>query len=714
MWPSFLIGFDSDVTWRTRTLSLDGEPLEDLYFAALSEETQDIFVAYSEGVNQWLDHAALGTHGAKLSEEYSSGLLYDVAQIPEWKPQHSLAPLFQLAYTYSGAIDVAVGDEAAVFDPAIISDLYATPAVVQSSVVLEAETALLQRRRSFPGERPWRRWLTPAASTLRKLGRTGDDFSSILFGDYVPGHGSNSWVVGKSATTSGGAILSNDPHLQITNPSIWYLVEMSSTEAGGDLHIAGASIPCGPGVVIGHNEHVAWGATIAYYDLADAYVETLRPDGVSVDRGGTPVELLRKEFEFNGKGSTTPRTATIEIVPGHGPIIAKDAEAKTAVAFRWVAQEPGTDVEFLPAIWRATSVDEVEAALDHVRMLNIAWTAADRTGSIGWYPKTLVPNRPWASAQMPSWLPLPGDGTAEWDGYLDAAQLPTLKDPAAGFIATTNNDFNGDWFDGDNTNDGHPPLQSLLSVGAGYRHSRVVERLRTEGPHNFDTIRDILADTHSVHGELLVPEVLLTTDTLDGLSADATAVVEALRAWRYTCPSALDGADPETAAIVSDAAVVRESAGCAAFHLFAVELTDTVFDELAAFAPQYDRHYWKDWQSTMVHLLVDPTALSYGTAYFDDVSTPAVETRSDAIRDALEAGDETRARQLLAQWQRVDASELPRSEIVRHVIEYSVLAAHRHGHRLGIAGANVTIPHKEAIVAHLDADGGQQRKHGDT
>jgi adenosylcobinamide-phosphate synthase len=48
------------------------------------------------------------------------------------------------------------------------------------------------------------------------------------------------------------------------------------------------------------------------------------------------------------------------------------------------------------------------------------------------------------------------------------------------------------------------------------------------------------------------------------------------------------------------------------------------------------------------------------------------------IRDALEAGDEMRARQLLAEWQRVDASELPRSEIVRHVIEYSVLAAHRH------------------------------------
>ncbi|HKB52679.1 MAG TPA: cobalamin biosynthesis protein, partial [Ramlibacter sp.] len=49
-----------------------------------------------------------------------------------------------------------------------------------------------------------------------------------------------------------------------------------------------------------------------------------------------------------------------------------------------------------------------------------------------------------------------------------------------------------------------------------------------------------------------------------------------------------------------------------------------------------------------------------------------------AIRDALDAGDETQARQLLAEWQQVDASELPRSEIVRHVIEYSVLAAHRH------------------------------------
>ena len=48
------------------------------------------------------------------------------------------------------------------------------------------------------------------------------------------------------------------------------------------------------------------------------------------------------------------------------------------------------------------------------------------------------------------------------------------------------------------------------------------------------------------------------------------------------------------------------------------------------------------------------------------------------IRDALEAGDEERARTLLARWQQVDASSVPRSEIVRHVIEYSVLAAHRH------------------------------------
>ncbi|HYD75094.1 CobD/CbiB family protein [Ramlibacter sp.] len=49
-----------------------------------------------------------------------------------------------------------------------------------------------------------------------------------------------------------------------------------------------------------------------------------------------------------------------------------------------------------------------------------------------------------------------------------------------------------------------------------------------------------------------------------------------------------------------------------------------------------------------------------------------------AIRDALDAGDEERARDLLAHWQQVDAAELPRREIVRHVIEYSVLAAHRH------------------------------------
>ena len=48
------------------------------------------------------------------------------------------------------------------------------------------------------------------------------------------------------------------------------------------------------------------------------------------------------------------------------------------------------------------------------------------------------------------------------------------------------------------------------------------------------------------------------------------------------------------------------------------------------------------------------------------------------IRDALETGDEERARALLAAWQQVDVGAMPRSEIVRHVIEHSVLAAHRH------------------------------------
>jgi adenosylcobinamide-phosphate synthase len=123
----------------------------------------------------------------------------------------------------------------------------------------------------------------------------------------------------------------------------------------------------------------------------------------------------------------------------------------------------------------------------------------------------------------------------------------------------------------------------------------------------------------------------------------------ALRAWARTVSRNFDAGKPQHGWVAWTLAVLGPSAAAAALH--------------------WGLLYYVGWPAALVWSV----AVLYVTLGFRQFSH-----HFTAIRDALDGGDEVRARELLAQWQQVDASELPRSEIVRHVIEYSVLAAHRH------------------------------------
>ncbi len=79
--------------------------------------------------------------------------------------------------------------------------------------------------------------------------------------------GSNVWAVGKLRTTDGRALLANDPHLDLTIPGIWYLIDVRFP----GVHVAGATIPGVPGVVLGHNDRIAWGASNAQTATASVY-----------------------------------------------------------------------------------------------------------------------------------------------------------------------------------------------------------------------------------------------------------------------------------------------------------------------------------------------------------------------------------------------------------------------------------------------------------
>ena len=85
--------------------------------------------------------------------------------------------------------------------------------------------------------------------------------------------GSNNFAVSGSVTATGKAFMVDDPHREVTMPALRYIVHLNAP----GWNVAGATEPGLPGVIRGHNEHIAWGRTASDADEADIYVEQLNP-----------------------------------------------------------------------------------------------------------------------------------------------------------------------------------------------------------------------------------------------------------------------------------------------------------------------------------------------------------------------------------------------------------------------------------------------------
>ena len=247
------------------------------------------------------------------------------------------------------------------------------------------------------------------------------------------GLGSNSWALAGSRTASGRPILANDMHLVMGIPAIWYENHL----VGGGLDACGVTFP---GVVAGHNGHVAWGFTNGFPDVQDLYIEHLRrlDDGrVQYEFRGEwlDAQVVREEVRVRGGQSVTEEV----IITRHGPIInslAPDLAGEQPLALRWTGHDPDAIIRALHGMNRAQSCLEFYEALRH-------WSApvqntvyADTAGNIGFCHAGKVPIR----AKGDGRVPVPGwSGEYEWVGYIPFEELPHLYNPPEGYIVTANN-----------------------------------------------------------------------------------------------------------------------------------------------------------------------------------------------------------------------------------------------------------------------------------
>ena len=643
------LGKSTDIKFQKLMATRDGKSLEEEYFKAVDQQTKEMLRAYASGVNAWIDDMRNGENGAELTEEYDFPAV-DKSSVRDWEPEDTIALYLQLAYqlSFSADGDLHRNEMANTLAPAVAADLFSVkPGIVSNTYGASGATA---PKSTFGAGGPTdpaafrkaRQRTRGAGDVVEKAHDFFESNPSMIFGPKDGMDGSNNWVLGPGRTKDGNALLANDPHLSLNNPAIWYYVELDAkTNGQGDLHVMGASIPAVPGIVVGQNEQVAWGVTTARLDLADAYIEHVTSDGNAVMRDGKRVGLIERKVTLKGKDGAT-KEVTFEYVPGHGPLVEKDASKNYGVSVKWVAQEAGNDIEFINDLMRAENVSQAMDALEPIRTINQNWIFMDTDGKIAWYPKSAIPKRPWASSSTPNWMPLPGDGSAEWDGYVSKSDAPKMVDPPKGFIATANNDFDGSYTDGDATNETHTPWQA--PPANGHRHARIVEMIEDGGDkHTVETMNEIQSDTYSLHGEKLVPEIVSIANN-QTLNSDLQNIVDALDNWQYTCPTGIDGNDPKNASDVTDQAVTRESAGCTAFHVLLPYLSDQVFSDDLAPASGYDaKSSWYGLQETLLYVFTAPGELNKSASYyFDDQSTGGTtETKGEIVKNALEAAGQT-------------------------------------------------------------------------
>lgn len=442
----------------------------------LQGEPRAVLQAYADGVN-----AVLASRGAAtLPPEF---LLTGVRPAP-WTPEDSLAWSVMMAWDLGGN-----------WGTELLRLRLARNLPVARIDELLPPTA--------PGDKP-----LPVAdypALYRSLGLAAAPLQTGALPPWWPmsgveGVGSNNWVVDGAHSTTGAPLLANDPHLKLSAPALWYLARL---EAPG-FKAAGATMPGLPLVVLGQNEHVAWGFTNTGPDVQDLYLERFKPGDatqVQTPEGFAPLQVIEEVIRVRG-GADVRQTVRVS---RHGPLvsdagIADDVLGAKAPAYglalRWTALDP--DVEPVTASLgfnRARSVDDFFAASRawQVPMQNMV--VADRAGRIGFVAPGRVPLRR-ADNDLSGLAPAPGwDARYDWVGWVPADETPRERDPARGWIATANARVHAADYPHYLTNDWALP----------YRQQRIEQLLRARVRHSLDDLRALQADQKSLAVERLAP-----------------------------------------------------------------------------------------------------------------------------------------------------------------------------------------------------------------
>lgn len=538
--------------------------------AALSPEAREVAEAYAAGVNAYIEEAI---RSGNLPPEFRLA-----GYTPEpWRPVDTAGIAKLMAYDLSDNWSAEVWYLQMAQKVGLEKVAELMPAYPETGPVVMRYSAGLPLGELLAAARPVAEWT-----------------------------GSNNWVLSGRRTASGKPLLANDPHLGMGVPAIWYQTHLV---VPGEVNVIGVTFPGVPGIVLGHNEHIAWGVTNLGPDTQDLYLEVPNPANPReflYDGQWEPAQVIVEEIRVKGQAEPVRHEV---LITRHGPIITPVAGSQqnrptAALALRWTAHDPSSELDAFLKINAARNWQEFREALRYFTTPTQNFVFAATDGTIAYRGNGRIPIR----AKGNGLFPAPGwTSEYEWQGFIPWEELPEMVNPPEGFIATANAKVVDDRY----------PYFLTAAWAPPYRHARIEEVLRQAENWTVKEMQALQNDVANLQARTLWPvlERLLTQGLErapapepdgDGRAAEKAAALEAaalaaLRQW--------------------DQQDTPESVGATIWHTWYRHMMEATFlDEMG-----------EDLYRRMPHgvLTFDRLILAAGegkeSGWFDDINTPEAE-----------------------------------------------------------------------------------------
>jgi penicillin amidase len=523
-----------------------------------------VIEAYTDGVNNYIHHLKKSNYPIEFK-------LLDYAP-EEWKPINCAYLLKLMSETLAGGSDqFAMTNNLKRFGANDVNDLFPDYPFHEDPII---PVGTKWNFKPLPVPKPSKDFIALMTDTIKPKER-------------VPGIGSNNWAIAGSKSASGYPILANDPHLNLTFPSIWYQLQMSSPT----VNVYGVSLPGAPCVVIGYNQKISWGVTNVDADVLDWYQVRFKDNTKSEYWYDNKWNKVTKRIEIIHVRGRKPVYDTV-IYTHHGPVVYDNVSQKpkedyenipVGNALRWIAHDESDEFMTFYLLNRGKNYDDYRKALTYYTAPAQNFIFASNDKDISITPNGKIPLK---FKDQGKFIMDGSDPANDWHGWIPYDQNPTVKNPPRGFVSSANQ----------SSTDQTYPYYINWRFELYDRAKRINDRLKVMQNATVDSMRLLQMDNYSMRAQDVLPALL-----------------------KYIDPTKLDKPQLEALQIVAkwDKHYAGNSIGASIFNAWWLKFYSMVWDEFQdketiLNPPSMDR--------TEKLLLTEPHS-----KWFDDEHTPHKE-----------------------------------------------------------------------------------------